>query len=65
MRRSTIHAAVAGLFAVSLLVAPIAVAEEGKTSSGGTSANSGSDGAKADKGMQDNAASADKNKQQK
>ncbi|GLS46801.1 hypothetical protein [Methylobacterium brachythecii] len=46
-----------------MIAAPAAFAEEGKTSAGGTFANSGSSGDKTDKSMQENAASADKSKQ--
>lgn len=57
--------ALAGIFALSIFAAPAAFAEEGKTSAGGTSANSGSSGDKTDKSTQENAASADKSKQHK
>lgn len=57
--------ALAGIFAVTIIAAPAAFAEEGKTSTGGTSANSGSSGDKTDRNTQENAASADKNKQHK
>lgn len=65
MTKLTSRAALAGFFALSTLAAPAAFAEEGKTTSGGTSANSGSSSNKADKEVQENAASAQKDKQQK
>lgn len=50
------------VFALGILVAPAAFAEEGKTSSG-VESNSSNQGNQSDKNMQENAASADKSKQ--
>lgn len=64
MMKLTARMALAGFFALSMLSAPTAFAEEGTTSSGGSSSgNAGSSGDKTDKSTQENAASADKNKQ--
>lgn len=58
--------ALAGVFAFGMLAAPAAFAEEGTTAKGGSSsANSGSSGDKTDKSTQENANSADKDRQQK
>lgn len=65
MTKLTARAALAATFALGVLAAPVAFAEEGKTTSGGTEANSGSSGDKTDKSTQENAASADKSKQHK
>lgn len=51
------------ILALGLLAAPVAFAEEGKTTTGGASSNSGSSGDKTDKSTQENAASAEKGKQ--
>ena len=64
MIKLTTRLALLGFFAVSLLPAPMAFAESGTTSSGGSSStNAGSSGDKADKSTQENSESADKNKQ--
>ena len=63
MTKLALRTALAGIFALSMLAAPAAFAEEGKTTSGGAASNSGSSGDKTDKSTQENAASADKNKQ--
>ena len=63
------HVALAGVFAASMIAAaaPAAFAEDsGTTANGGSaSANGGSSGDKTDKSTQENANSADKDKQQK
>ena len=65
MTKLASRTALAGIFALSMLAAPAAFAEEGKTSTGGAASNSGSSGDKSDKSTQENAASADKSKQHK
>ncbi len=58
--------ALTGIFALGMIAAPAAFAEDGTTAKGGSSsANSGSSGDKTDKSTQENANSADKDKQQK
>lgn len=63
MTKTQTGAVLAAALTLSMFAAPVSFAEEGKTSTGGTESNSGSSGDKSDKHTQENAASADKNKQ--
>lgn len=65
MTQRAMRLTLAGLFAASMMAAPAAFAEPGKTSTGGTESNSGGDGTKADQNVQNNDASADKDRQKK